>query len=778
MDDPVTMHLLMETAMGDSRQFQVLSYEEVDTVKKELSILATRTDGTERKLALETKLRDAARSLSRLQDPASKDAVDGSPRSRNRHRRSIMGSRGSFSDMLNKSDDELAVSNKKCEDLAQELWQLEKRAEMLQTRLLEHTAGILQKTHKGFLEKGTPSPQPIKSIDEYDRNNSRGLLDLDKDFDDNSFYQTLDALLESPATLTKAANGFSEEDFARYDQALLETERRLENFNKHLRESNSQTSSQNRADSVPPAKGLKDGRLPQAVLGDQLDCLERSFATFKNNGDVATKQIKHSIAATEQHLSDMNTQLRSIITRGSQGQKSEYPLPPEASGKGLNEQMVYLEAGLDALEEDTRRLVEDIRALSSRVTGTEEAKTYRTVLLGLWEILVGGEEELRRQDPIQREVLGEEFSLQSFSNKVQTLFARATGLQEQKEILSRQVQQQRELNTQSDSSKDAKISDMSLELEEKHRLLAEKEREAKEARDSLVLMTERVDSMRQEASLLEQQRHMNENNALAAEKEARKELEERLYGELTEKQQRLTTAENELAEAKDDLAISKAETLGRLEESEKRIQSLDSDCQTAQAETRKAQNEMQDLEGQMVMLQTELTVAKAELDAAYGTRAERAAENAVKPAKQQELDDLAARNKTLTGELESLRLEHNDMSQRMQTLQRELTETIGEYETMTKSTIEFEREREQLESSMDTLRDRCETLETQLSEEKVRCLGVKSPGSTAGRDSMSPGTTSTQVLKNEFKKLMRDTRAENMRALRVINPFSYKEAYS
>jgi len=32
---------------------------------------------------------------------------------------------------------------------------------------------------------------------------------------------------------------------------------------------------------------------------------------------------------------------------------------------------------------------------------------------------------------------------------------------------------------------------------------------------------------------------------------------------------------------------------------------------------------------------------------------------------------------------------------------------------------------------------------------------------------MSPGTTSTQVLKNEFKKMIRDTRAENMRALRV-----------
>ena len=208
--------------------------------------------------------------------------------------------------------------------------------------------------------------------------------------------------------------------------------------------------------------------------------------------------------------------------------------------------------------------------------------------------------------------------------------------------------------------------------------------------------------------------------------------------------------------------------LSRLEESEKRIQSLSNDYGIEQADRLKAQKVLHEVEGQMIVLQTDLTVAKAELDAAYGTRAERAAENAINPAKQQEFDEIVARNGHLTKELESFQASHSGLSQHVQTLQRELTETIGEYETMTRSTIEFEREREQLESNVDTLRDRCESLETQLSEEKVRWLGMKSPGNNGARDSMSPGTTSTQVLKNEFKKMMRDTRAENMRALRVI----------
>ncbi|KAL8827720.1 MAG: hypothetical protein Q9191_003018 [Dirinaria sp. TL-2023a] len=766
MDDPVAMHLLMETAMGDSQQFHVLSYEEIDAIKKELSILGTRIDGTKRKLVLETKLRDAAQSLNRLQDPTSSEMMEGSPKGGRRHRRSTMGSKGSFSDMLNKTDDELAISTRKCEDLAQELWGLEKRAEILQTKLLEHTAGILQKTHKGFLEKDNSSPRQAEANGHLIGRTPVDLLDLSMGFDDRSFYQTLDILLDTSSTHGNAARGASKEEFAHYDQAILETERKLEDFNRRLRNTISQQDSHNHTEPVPPIQHLDDSRELIGALDGQLSYLERNFSALQRSQDASTQQLKHSVYAIEEHLGVLNTRLRSIITRGFQGQKSEYPLPPEASGTRPDVQVSYLEAGLGAVEQSIHRLSEDNRNMSSKAASIEEAEHYKTVLRGLWEILVGGEEELRRQDPVQREVSGEEFSLQLFSTKVQTLFARATGLQEQKEILSRQVQQQRELNTQSDSAKDTKISEMSLEIEKTKQSLAKKEREVKEAQDSVELMTERVDTIRQEASLLEQQRGLEENEALAAEKEARHETEERLYADLSEKQERLAEIENELAETKDDFGIANAEMLGRLEESEKRMQSLTSDYKTAQADKDKAHNELQEREGQMIMLQTELTVAKAELDAAYGTRAERAAENAAKPAKQQEYEEVSARNKDLTKELENFKAGHNEMSQRVQTLQRELTETIGEYEAMTKSTIEFEREREQLESSLDTLRDRCEALETQLSEEKVRSLGVKSPGSVGARDSMSPGTTSTQVLKNEFKKMMRDTRAENMRALR------------
>jgi chromosome segregation ATPase len=159
------------------------------------------------------------------------------------------------------------------------------------------------------------------------------------------------------------------------------------------------------------------------------------------------------------------------------------------------------------------------------------------------------------------------------------------------------------------------------------------------------------------------------------------------------------------------------------------------------------------VEGDLVRLQTEVTVARAELDGAYGTRAQRAAESANHP-------------------------NHAELQARVEKLQSELTEMIAEYEAMTKQSIEFEKEREALEKDIDGLRDRCEALETQLCDEKVRWMGAgaKSPamggmspgmGPSSGNGDMPPQTTSATVLRNEFKKMMRDTRAENAKLLRV-----------
>ena len=781
-NDPVAMHLLMETAMGDSQQYEVLSFEEIDDLKKELSLLETRIDATKRKLVLESKLRDAAQSLNRLYTPnGSRESTgNGTKDSPKRHRRSILGSRGGSVDLLNKTDDELASSAKKCETLSQELWKLEKRAQDLQRRLLEHTAGVLQMTHKGFLDKNMPPQTPESMPDHLNGRDGSREINLAHDFDDLSFYQALDGILDGGDT---QGNGQSDV-FAQQTQTILATERRLEDLNQRLKDLIAQSITLRQSLPAPPVRKREDEEDLDIVLREQLQYLEKGLEAIQQDRNVITQNAKQSAYATEERLEDLNSQLHGIITRSDKERNTGYPLPPQVSGQSTKEQIGYLEDGLDAVEQNLQRIIDDGQALSSRAVGHEEkAEQFETTLLGLWDILIAEEPDSKRQaqqdGQAKQAIPYEKFSLQSFSAKVQSLHVRVTGLQEQKEILTRQVQQQRDLNSKSDAQKDTQLSEQTMALEESKKSFEAKDREAREARDGLTLLTERFDAARQEAALQEQN--------------ARKEVEEGFYAELQAKQQEIEKLEAELATSKEDHT-------GRLEESDQQIHNLFAELaavkeakahleankatlgQAIEDKTReaeKAHTETKDLEGEMVRLQTEVTIARAELDGAYGTRAQRAAEGVSNPATQKELEELNERITSLLSEISALKTQneevhnkHAEMAQKVQTLQHELSETISEYEVMTKASIEFEKEREQLENYVDSLRDRCEALESQLSEEKLRWLGMQSPGST-GREGTAPTNTSTSVLKNEFKKMMRETRAENMRVVRVSWVLAY-----
>lgn len=709
------MHLLMETAIGDSQHYGVLSFEEVDELKKELAVLATRIDATKRKLAIENKLRDAATSLNRLYTPNSRENgdVSGKGQPQKRHRRSVM-SRSSGSDLLSKTDDELAASIKKCEDLSQELWRLEKRSQDVQKMLLEHTAGVLQMTHKGFLEKDLP-PQHPSEINGYagrlgDGHTSGGGIE----FDDRSFYQALDTLLESvdSPTDSKVASAFEQQTLS-----ILATERKIWDLNQRLRDSIAQASGGRGTLPAPPAPETSERGDTEAALQGQIEYLEKGLDAMQQSRVETLQGFKESTYAAEEKLEDLNTQLRGIIVRSSLEPNPQYPLPPEVTGRSPQEQIAFLEGGLDVLEQHVQRLKDDSLTSSSRsVAHEEKVGQYQNVLQGLWPSLFAAEETPGA------------FSLQAFSTKIESLSSRVTGLQEQKDILGRQIQQQREINNKSDSDKDARMVELTTELENVKRDL--------EARS---------------------QEGMTENNLLKAQLAAANDAKEQLLAELQEKHVVISNLEAQVQTVNDERQVLRNTT------------------EEKSAETERVRNELADYEGEMVRLQTELTVARAELDGAYGTRAQRAAEVASHPALLREISDLKEQNQALseevaTGKSEQEAAGNAESQQRIQTLQKELSETIAEYEVMTKSSIEYEKEREQLENTIDGLRDRCETLESQLSDDKVQSLGVKSPGRPGSRESQGASSTSTTVLKNEFKKLMRETRQENMKALRVSQP--------
>lgn len=728
------MYLLTETAIGDSTNYEVLSFDEVEQLKKERSLLSTRIESTKRKLAMETKIRDAAQSLGRLYSPPSPRSsgeygANGTDKS-HRRSRSIFGRSGA-AEALDKSDSELAMSQRRCEELAQELWKLEQKSNQISQRLLEHTAGVLQMTHKGL--KKAP-----KNVD-----NSDG-LDDGYDFDDRSLYRTTEHLDNY------GMNGRIE--VAPVGAAVNpESQKRLEELSERLCNMMAQANPDEFVEPPPHPGG------PSSTIEAHIAYLEHGLQSLHSVGSARALPVAAGATAPEaegawkMQLTDINNRVQSIVDRFGLTRSPTLPPPPAASdGEGLQEQLSYLQTGVDGLA------------------------------------------------------------------------SRVDGLLEQKSILTTQIQQQRELNSKSDAERDAHIADLTEQLAQVRRDYEASERENQAHQAELETVMQQLEALRHDgspkdevkASLIHAEgeiaRLQSVIDSLHAEADLRaeevreahdrteevREANERAGQEVAqleaEIQQIRSEADSRLKEVLDerhqlDAQLAEADAMvkqavNQREEANERLEEAFNQRDQADAHLKEAlgqrdqaeenaarlQKEMTELEGEVVRITTELTMVKAELDGAYGTRAQRAAEVAANPEIQKEIDSLHTRNIELTEELAMLKGQQGgggDLQQRADTLEKELRETLDDYEAMTKASIEFEREREQFESLIDSMRDRCEQLEQQLSEERINWMNLNSPGSV-GRDGTSE-TTSTMVLKNEFKKMMRDTRNENMKILKV-----------
>lgn len=734
VNDPVEMHLLAETAMSDSKGFEVLSFEEIDELKRERGVLKGRIETTKRKLALESKLRDAAQSLNRLYSV--RDKGNGSPTSPKRTRRSLLGGNKQAQsqspvEALSRVDDEYAASIKKVEQLTRELSQQEKQLEQVEKRILEHTAGILQLTHKGLKKnvRRAELPRSPESMNNQPNGRSSGLDSID-DFDERSLYQVPDYVTDFGHVPRHMAKGKAAN---RETQAIDDIALRLQELNNRLHMMITQSSSQ--AHFEPPPQSTdpdmmgRIGAQIQAHLGylsQGLDAMEAAQA--RTNMRDQNSGFDH-----EEQLEDVNIRLHDMLERTNS--VSQSPLLPqdEPRGKDLQSQLAFSSTILDRLNQRVETLVE------------------------------------------------------------------------QKDILTRQIQQQRELNSKSDAQRDAKIHELMDEIEDHRNLQVANEEEAQHSRDQISLLMQQLDAAKQEIVLLEQQRGVRDSQVVEAERAARKQAEERLVTELQARQEEYAQLQAEMSQLRNDSESKSQQLLQELEEVKRAKSQADLDLQrsreelalltanlaqvqmardensdslrrqiselesakaTAEAQLSKARSEMEGLESEVVRAQTELTMVKAELDGAYGTRAQRAADVSMNPAIQKEIDELNERNAELEAQLDFLQNQHEtkgagsaDLQNKVNMLQTELKETLEEYEMMTKQSIDDEKERERLEEHIDALQQRCETLETQLNDEKVKGLGAK-----AGSPSE---TTSTMVLKNEFKKMMRETRAENLKALKV-----------
>ncbi|PIG69370.1 involucrin repeat protein [Aspergillus arachidicola] len=369
-NDPVTMYLLTETAMGDSAHYEVLSLEEVEGLKKEFKFLSGRLEAAKRKLALETKLRDAAMSLSRLYNSKSSRSseeydVGGSPKS-NRSRRSMFGRNGASS-TLDKTDGELAVSTRKCEELSQEVWNLESRVQLIQKRLLEHTAGVLQMTHKGL--KKYPKNNVPHTPESLSSHNPRGSID---DFDDRSLYKTSDHLNElnghgpqGPSPLAHSSQPAVGLD------TIQNTEKKLEMLSEQMRDMILQSNPDNDFAPVPQLSAEGTNPNPTATIEAYMAYIENGLGALATHSNSApgTRSMNHG---SDQQLAEVNTRLYQIVNESGLPRSRTLPPPPAISNGSLEEHLSYLNEGIDGLHERLGGLLEQKSILTTQIQQQRE----------------------------------------------------------------------------------------------------------------------------------------------------------------------------------------------------------------------------------------------------------------------------------------------------------------------------------------------------------------------------------------------------------------------
>ncbi|KAG6316173.1 hypothetical protein E4U44_000872 [Claviceps purpurea] len=605
LKDPIQVHLLTETALLDSQGFEILSQEEVDELKKQAELLSQRVESTRSNLAIQCKYRDAAASMARL------------------------GQGGGADDYQSQeSERERIECERKCDELASELLELEKRLLIPHRKIVEHTAAILQLTHKASKKKASQQngqslsgiPGSPESL--YTYSHGRNSLDQMGDetyFDDSSGYQldgmerarknAIEIPLKSPI---REQNQIRVElDRLREENTQLRSQtdgllQKLQGLNMSLRETIVRFNPEvNDGYDEPP----EISSIPDAKLEDLL----KSQTEYLESGLVAVQAEQEYFAGGNQigeRIETINLQLRDLLMM-SDPHYTPTTIPPESD---VNGQMAYLEKSIRSVDSQLAR------ANSSSSGANSETGP---VLTGLWESIQRGFSEAKKRKDDHRRArtekglpeddddasddegfdTAEPYSLEAFADRVQWMHAQSLTLRDQKYVLKRQIKQQRELNNKSDAEKDEELARKQEDLEQSQEMLSRAEQSATDVQRMLSEAMKELEDARTAAS----------DTVDAAEASVQK-RENRII----ELEEALAAAQDSLASAEKDLSAARSGTSG----TEEKIADMTAQM-TAVAQAKKAADErIKELETELAQVTAQVTALTKERKTADGTTKE------------------------------------------------------------------------------------------------------------------------------------------------------------
>lgn len=800
------MHLLLETALGDSMPYSVLPFDEVEDLKRALAAAVGRTDGLRRKLAMEMKVQEAAQSLGRLGSNPS--------------------SRGSSPDIYSRFDGpdaELASSTRKCEELALELWRNETAVAEMRTRLLEHTAGVLQMTHKGLKDD---SSAPSHSEESF---NARDL------FDDRSLYRPLDnvdfsarskasadseaiqeagknleamnsrvreILVQSgtPESSLETANGIPQEPLQKFQSQLVQLEQGLNAITAHPRDAPVEvpTEPPPETHASPPSEDLAQACetmanlnrhiindiLQGAVTPSLLHPLPTNIFGLLNVLSIICGDLGRRIEDLVDQKSILTTQIQQQRTLNEKSDAQR-----DSHIAALTEKVMSLEKEVDishrqhnAAKEDLAIMLAHLQEAQANVSSqpqpaqsglSEEDRAAYDATLAEHVAARNQIEQARAaecaayESTLADHVASRDAAEQGRAAAEATLGDHITSLQQAEAARSRIQSEFDELEanfihmqTEFTMAR-AELDGAQGNRTERGRAEGEMQQELEEMRHQLEQLQTKNIEFASELAMTRAGAEQQVTNTGDAARAAEMQTD---LDQLRTRNMELTMELAELRELRSKYSEISS-NMGELEQLRTKNVELSSDL--AEVEQLRTKN-------------MELTLELAELDQLRTKNVELASEFAefehlrtryselldTKTSQEREIEQLHAKNMEFASELATLRAEQmnssNDSShaaeelrKRVTVLERELRDTIDDYEVLTKASVEFEKEREMLERAVDDFRDRADRLETQLEDERVKGLG-------SGSESVS-----TAVLKSEFKKMLRDARSENLKILKV-----------
>jgi len=888
------MHLLVETAMGDSGDYTILSPEELEEVKKEEDRLVRRIEASKRRLFLESRVENTARLLRKL---AARGRIENgitSISSSPQHLKLPGAHTDTHDSGIEEGAEEEDDQTQKFGTVAQDIWRLERRRNELHNIRLEHTAGVLQ-----------------KSIELRALGGQGDMQDDELDFDDAIPDSALSSPRQSLSHLSQLLDGTLEAlgGFGDQRERLRLISRTLYQF---LVDSASPGQDDVRA---PP--GLESSSAADvAYLEEAIHAIRSRFSHLHDTLTIADTSVTQYEVEYQQNntmladLWDAVSSAEDNLKRNSYVMHQTYPDTtsdtaridedvaedvdlPEAQAlvrrihrlcqqaESLSRRLLAAKDELEierqqhnhyrsVQQQETAEMIEQIQLLHDKHMGSQAALADAETKLShnanrvedMHNMIAANERQLvaEHEDTLANERAIHQDMKESLLNEA---LERQAALDEAQAKLAVHEANIGDLHSAQNMTHD-KMRDLTARLEELTAALQAAENDATNHKATAEGYEFQLNDLQTSKAATEAQyqhlqiehddvaAHLNTIMQRAADHEAKasdlqQDLQRAQDVHQTQQEQidtltRQLQAANTQSGEHDSITLTHKQQIQQLDEERQRLQHAYDQLRSSNAQlgheleaseiraleheaaAQDGANELLELQEQLDRLREQHSSSEAQLndaeilihskDATLTQHADRAATLGADKAdletetarlraeldtqvrSQQELEGLRSRYDVLAAEMESLRgrvgddshrnaeLEaqlskttesRTDSEGRVETLQKELAELVQDYEILVREELEVEKERESMESTIDDLKQKVEALEVTLGEERIRAMGkrhsmLSERGANEGMASKfgraGAGTTMS-VMRNEFKKMMREARADHFRSLKV-----------